>query len=171
VKRAAADSPIAQLRSAETYSSDGSLPGTLKSLANTFDFSPPQSIQLHQQVPAWRLEGQWKNAWLPQVLPKQAIQEGKLPDFSKLPDHLFDRVAVFLGTDDLFPYRIEYLRRQAGKGQQVATDRIVAAIDYYQVELDQPNPAERFRYIPKASQITDETTAFLQQHGLKRAGG
>ena len=63
-------------------------------------------------LPVWKLDGRWKPADLVRLLPgqKEIIEKGRTPDLTRLPIHLPDSVTLFLGQDDCFPFRVDYLR-------------------------------------------------------------
>jgi outer membrane lipoprotein-sorting protein len=149
----------------------GGLPRLVQALGSNFSFTRADQKVLRGQVPAWRLEGLWTPARLEQLLPEQAksIQGGKAPNLSILPSHAPDRVVVFLGMDDLFPYRIEYRRQPDKKESPEATsDKMMTEIDFYDVAFDVPIPPIRFLYNPpKNLTQTDETDKFLNAIGLK----
>jgi hypothetical protein len=149
----------------------GGLPRLMQSIGSSFNFVRADQTRLRGQVPTWRLEGLWTPARLAQLLPEQAkaIQGGKAPDLSRLPTHAPDRVVVFLGADDLFPYRIEYHRQLDKKASPAATsDRIMTEIDFYDVAFDVPIPPSRFIYSPGNLPPTDGTDQFLSAMGLGR---
>jgi hypothetical protein len=147
----------------------GGLPRLLQTTCSNFNFARADQTLLRGQVPAWRLEGLWTPARLQRLLPEQAksIQAGKPPNLSSLPRQVPDRIVVFLGMDDLFPYRIEY-HRQPDKREspEAASDRIMAEIDFYDVAFDVPIPPTQFLYNPGRLQPTDETDKFLGTLGL-----
>ncbi len=125
------------------------LPQLLRTLAGTFDFSPPQSIRIGD-VNAWLLEGRWKPAVLGDLVPEQrpATALGEI-DLGLLPPRIPDRVKVYLGQNrsgpwvgdlasrrvpppDLFPFRIEY-SRQAADSDEVSQ---VLNLEVYDVAFD-----------------------------------
>jgi hypothetical protein len=147
----------------------GGLPRLLQGIGSNFNLARVDRFLLRGQIPAWRLEGLWTTARLAQLLPDQAkaIQAGKAPNLFKLPKHLPERVLVFFGMDDLFPYRIEYCRRPDKKeSSDVAADKIVTQIDFYEPAFDAPIPPGRFDYMPGNLPSTDETDKFLAALGV-----
>jgi hypothetical protein len=149
----------------------GGLPRLMRALGSNFNFVRADQTFLRRQSPAWRLEGLWTPAKLAQLLPEQAksIQGGKAPNLSKLPKQVPDRVVVFLGADDLFPYRIEYHRQPDKKEPPGAiSDKMMSEIDFYEPVFDVPIPPGRFFYNPPQNVAqTDETDKFLIGMGLK----
>ena len=148
----------------------GGLPRLLHGIGSNFNFTRADQFLLRGQLPAWRLEGLWTPARLEQLLPDQAkaIQAGKSPNLSKLPKHIPDRVLVYFGMDDLFPYRIEYRRRPDKRESPEATsDKMMTQIDFYDPAFDVPIPPGRFDYSPGNLPSTDETDKFLGTLGVK----
>lgn len=150
----------------------GGLAKLLGGLQGSFDFVTCEPTQLRQQLRAWKLQGYWRREKLLRLLPKQekAIREGGAIDISKLPDHVPDHVVLFLGADDLFPYRIEYRRqanpKQVDPGQ--GDGPLLAAIDFFEVSLNTPIDPARFFYSPGNLGFIDQTDSVLQAMGLKK---
>ena len=148
----------------------GGLPKLLRGLNKAFDFDSVEETQLGGQLPVWRLRGRWKPDNLAKVLPEQedAIRSGKPVDLGKLPGYLPDHVVLFLGTEDLFPYRIEYRRREAnGKnGKNRPEDRPIVTMDLFEVNLNVPIHPTRFIYSPGDREFSDQTDRFLERLGL-----
>jgi len=155
----------------ELWPGMGGLARLLGGLYGTFDFTTLEQSQLLGQ-PAWRLEGQWKQEKLVKLLPHQenAIREGKPVDLGKLPDHLPDRVVLFLSTEDLFPHRIEFHRRAAKDSDRLpaGADRLIAGVDFLEVSLNLPVDPVRFMYNPGNMAYADETDRVLQRLGVKK---
>ncbi|MBI3838086.1 MAG: hypothetical protein HY288_09150, partial [Planctomycetia bacterium] len=91
----------------------GGLPKLLMNLESSFQFGPVAESRL-DSLQVWTVEGQWKPARLVQLLPDQKakIEAGTAADTRNLAPNLPDCVVLHLGCDDLFPYRIEYWRRE-----------------------------------------------------------
>jgi len=111
-------------------------------------------------LPVFRLRGVWKPAQLVQFLPEQKadIEAGQGGDLRKLEPHVPDEVFVYLGQDDLFPYRVEF-RRDGHPlvNCEVSELQIDVAIDPRQFQFD-PGP--------KKQEVPDTTAQFLAQYGL-----
>lgn len=149
----------------------GGLARLLGGLNSAFDFVSAEQAYLWGQ-PAWRLVGQWKQDKLVKLLPNQeaAIREGKPVDLGKLPEHLPDRVVLFLSAEDLFPHRIEFHRRAVEDTDDVAAgaDRLIAGVDFLEVSLNLPIDPGRFMYSPGNLGCADETEKVLAGLGLKK---
>jgi hypothetical protein len=151
--------------------SSGGVARLLGGLSSAFDFVSIERVRLWEQVSTWRLEGRWKLEQLVKLLPNQEkdIRAGKPANLEKLPEQLPDRVVLFLGTEDLFPYRIEY-HRQTPEDFREGTpgkDRLVSGIDFFEVSLNVPVDPVRFMYSPGNVQWIDETDKVLQRLGLQ----
>jgi hypothetical protein len=166
------------LREAETTGSGevemlpglGGLPQLLRGLHVSFDFISAEKSTLNSksgQVAVWRLQGRWKARQLAELLPrqKQAIEEGKAVDLTKLPKHLPDHVVLFLGDEDSFPYRIEYRRGFPIESKRPGEPRgrALVTMEWLDVILDQPVDPRRFEYNPAGLQFEDRTEEFLKQ--------
>ena len=147
----------------------GGLPRLLRGLHRAFHFARVEQTRL-RQLPTWRFVGQWKADQLASILPKQkdAIEKGQPADLSRLPEHLPDHVILWLGKEDLFPYRIEYCRRvERSRAEGQVESRVLVAMELFEVNLNLPiNPA-RFVYNPGDMKISDRTDAFLERLNLK----
>lgn len=112
-------------------------------------------------LPVYRLHGVWKPAQLVQFLPEQkaAIEAGQGGDLRKLEPHVPDEVFVYLGQEDLFPYRVEFRRNgEPLVNCEVSELQINVPIDKTQFQFD-PGP--------KKQEVPDTTTQFLMQYGLE----
>jgi hypothetical protein len=92
---------------------------------------------------------------------------------SKLAAHVPERVRLQVGRDDLFPYRLEYLRRTSVDKKNkdkspTASDswRELVLMEMFEVELDAPVDKSRFAYKPGNQESSDYTTDFLRSMGI-----
>lgn len=149
----------------------GGLANMLRGVQGAFDFVSAEEVRIWQQVRAVKVRGTWKTDRLVKILPEQreAIEKGRGADLSKLPEHLPDHVVLWLGIDDLFPFRIEYRRRNPGRaGQESSEDRLLVGIDFFAVSFDVPIDPARFLYDPGRLSCSDETDAVLRTLGLRK---
>jgi len=98
----------------------GGLPELLEQLIANFRFHEPQPDELHG-VRVSMLVGEWRRENLVNLLPerKQRILDGEPIRREWLPPNVPERVLVWLGQDDLFPYRIEFHRGETDLGQGI----------------------------------------------------
>jgi hypothetical protein len=145
----------------------GGLSRLLMHLDRSFRFTSVQPVQLGR-TPMRALRGEWEPGYLTRWLPKQraAIEAGTPADTSKLMDHLPDHVVVFLGRDDLFPYRIEYRRksptlvgRALGKTDEFRT---LLVMEFFDVQFNPPLEKSLFVFEPGDATKIDKTEEYLK---------
>jgi hypothetical protein len=136
----------------------GGLAHWLDTLRRNFNFHRVDRDWLGN-VPVAVLRGTWTPAALQQLLPrqKQRLQQGGIPDWEQLPPQLPDRVDLYLGEDDLFPYRVVYWR-----GSDVDAPPL-AVVELFEVRFNAPIDPERFVYAPGQRTAVDETAQLIQQ--------
>lgn len=145
----------------------GGLPKFLRNLNEFFFFTEVNETRL-DNVPVWSMQGTWERQKLLDMLPdqKDAIAGGQ-PDFTKLMEHLPDRVRILLGRDDLFPYRVEYWRSTSKKGDKGSGQpRLILLTEMYEVQLDGRVDPHAFAYSPGGLRIEDQTAGYLKKLGL-----
>ena len=161
----------------------GGVPKLLDSLATSFHFTAIEESQLDRDLPVWIVQGEWQRArlagWLPDQ--KDAILAGKPADLRQLSPQVPDRVAIFIGRDDFFPYRIEYWRSSgksgAGEGARASADadgtanaRLVTVLELFEVQFDGVIENRQFDYNPGDLQPKDQTGPFLSNLGISEDG-
>jgi hypothetical protein len=144
------------------------LPKLLANLNDSFQFSVVRQGYL-DQLAVWQLEGTWKPAVLAEWAggQKGKVLAGEPINWKALPQQLPQRVVVTLGRDDLFPYRMEYLRESAA-GKQDASGGIgtIATLEFFEVRLGGPISPQRFVFQPGDRTVVNGTEAYLKQLGL-----
>lgn len=163
---------------AEVWLAVGGLPKLLQALGENFEFTTVEPAEL-DRWPVWRLNGAWRRGALAELLAEKPGETAGQPiHLDKLPKHLPEAVRLTLGRDDLFPYRIEFLRSApaaaGGAGQGRGEARLLLVLEWFEVQLDAQVPARLFTFQPPANlQEADETTLFLERVGLGdlKAGG
>lgn len=149
----------------------GGLPMLLRSLNEHFQFDEPAEDQLGK-LPVWRLTGSWQPKYLARFLPDQkaAIEAQEPVDLSKLRPEIPDEVVLYLGRDDLFPYRLDYLRQKEGltsaalRGASGAEPLVT--LEVFEVRVNAPLEASSFNYQPAAQPVPDVTQEYLRALGL-----
>lgn len=148
----------------------GGLSKLLRGLHDSFQFTPDGEMLLEGQRSVWRLRGRWKPDRLAKLLPDQqeAIEAGQPADLDRLPQHAPDQVLLFLGKEDLFPYRLEYLRRTSERrdGKKVTVDQPIAVLRLHHVGFNVSIDPASFRY-SAGLEHTDRTAEFLEELGLE----
>jgi len=149
----------------------GGLSKLLTGLAQNFDFSTPQAAEI-RGVRVWAINGAWKVEKLLKVMPnqEQQILAGGPDYLSQLPGHLPERVTVVIGRDDLFPYRIEYHRRDGDRSRGHSADgtrpRTIVKMELFEVRLGASIDPLQFKYTPDGTNVSDHTSLFLERMGL-----
>jgi hypothetical protein len=148
----------------------GGLPRLLRGLNANFQF-----IAVDGQIgnlPVWQFEGGWRTPQLLRMLPKQreAIEQGKPADLTRLPDHVPDHVVLLLRRDDLFPHRLEYCRTVVKKDGDRETREVrnLLTMEFLDVYFNVPLDPVQFTYNPGSVEWSDQTEAFLQGIGAKK---
>ena len=121
-------------------------------------------------VPVWQVSGKWKRESLRMLLPQQAdaIAAGAEPELNQLPQLVPHTVSLVLGRDTqipLFPYRVEFSRRDSETGRQ----RLTLCMELHEVRLRPDLDARQFRFeLEDEQRVEDETDAYLRKLGLAR---
>jgi hypothetical protein len=153
--------------SAETLLALGGLPKLMTALLDSFHFGMATRSQL-DKLAVWNVEGQWKPETLARLLPDQkgAIESG---GSAQLKPNMPDRVVIFVGCDDYFPYRFEYWRQDPNRVATSANDRgrLLVVMELYEVRLDGPVDPRHFVLQARDVQPVDKTTEYLQRFGLE----
>lgn len=148
----------------------GGVPRLLRALQCNFDFSPPQAAELPGGFPTLRLEGQWKSDRLAALYGGShvAAGQGRAGDLGALPPQAPHHVMVYLGRDDLFPYRIEFRRSNPSNRNSGRTGRdpIMAVMELREVVFNVPIAREQFHYDPGTLEYTEQTDRFLESLGV-----
>jgi hypothetical protein len=146
----------------------GGLPKLLAALDKAFEFravaKEKTKLLRLPELPMYKIRGQWRAdrqaKWLPGQ--KDAIASGLPVDLTKLPPPIPDHVLVFLGRDDLFPYRIEYGRDDPKAPER---SRTLVAIDLDEVVFDVPIDSGEFTFDPGDAPVVDQTELYIQMLG------
>jgi hypothetical protein len=161
-----------RLGSVQEWPGLGGLPKLLRSLYTAFDFTSVDEAELAGQrpVPVWRLIGQWNPSRLAQMLPEdrqEAVADGRV-ELTRLPPQLPEQIVIFLGKDDLFPYRLEYRRETVPTSakEEEWPPQWSMTLELFEVSFNAVIPEGRFKF-PTSLDYTDKTAAFLE--GLKEA--
>lgn len=141
----------------------GGLPRWLQGLALSFEFTSMQDSELGS-LPMRVLRGQWRPKKLGRLLPAQkaALEAGGPLNVNDLPEHVPDHVLVYLGRDDLFPYRLEF-RKSAS--EESPRDRALVTVELFDIQANNPIDTRQFVYDPGDAEVIDETDAFLEARG------
>ncbi|MBX3415171.1 MAG: hypothetical protein KF708_20975 [Pirellulales bacterium] len=148
----------------------GGLPKLLAALARDFHFAPPEAANLGS-LPVVLLRGDWRPSRLATLLPeqKEAIEKGAAANLSKLAPHVPEQVVLTLGRDDLFPYRLQFLRRAPAGILNRSKDELrpIVTLEVFEVKLGAPLDRAPFIYQPDPKvTIPDDTDHYLRALGF-----
>jgi len=148
----------------------GGLPKLLAGLARDLQFDAPEQSSLGS-LPVLVLKGTWRPARLRALLPEQheALDRGEAPDIRKLAPHVPEQVTLTLGRDDLFPYRVEFLRREPPGilSREPGDLQAIVLLEVFDVKFGAPIERAKFTYQPDPEQVVpDDTDHYLRSLGL-----
>ncbi len=144
----------------------GGLSKLLRNLRDHFCFTAVVPTALADQTPVFRLEGSWRPDRLASLIHSEGVRVQIGKRTGDLPEHIPDRVALFLGRDDLFPFRIEYRRRCASLLPGEEEERITVAMDLFEVSFHPAVNPSRFTFTPGNLEHSDQTDRFLERLGV-----
>jgi hypothetical protein len=158
VRQAIEDSgPPLSLDPSPTWLGIVSLPKMLRSLSQWFEFEPSRDGRAGDRRVVL-VHGGIKKEMKGQLLGQRKGQGG---------EQIPDAVELTLGTDaalPLFPYRIEYLKRQ-GKDQQPEF-RSLLTLDFFSAKVRSDIEPQQFEYRPGNQEVEDRTRLFLERLGF-----
>ena len=146
----------------------GGLPELLAVLAENFDFQVINR-QTVKGVPLWGLRGEWRPEMLSKMLDEPVVE---VTDdvLSRLQQHVPQRLELYLGADDYFPYILEYQRFSSAElgsyrtaGDDAGDYRPLMSIQLYGVELGVLMGPERFEYSPGSLRFQDITDNYIEK--------
>ena len=146
----------------------GGLPSLLENLATNFRFDAVRQAKLHDQA-VYLLQGQWEPGRLARILPGQKDEVLSKDSLSlrQLPGHFPRSVVVLLGTDDLFPYRIEFHRGELSATTESQTpSSAMVTMQWFEVQLNGTVNRQEFVYEAGARPFTDATDEYLNAIGI-----
>ncbi len=128
----------------------GGLARTVRELDAAFEFAEARKTKLGN-VDVWAVRGQWDATRLAQIVPGGSLDE--------LPSQLPEYIVLYVGCDDLIPYRFDYYRRGGGRSAQTP----MMTLELYEVRLNGPLDAKQFTYLPGELAVQDGTDTFQRQ--------
>lgn len=167
----------------------GGLSWVLDGLRQYCEFKEVQTSKLGE-LEVFVVHGRWRTEKLLSLVPeaeRRRMAAGGAIDATKLPQHLGDRVTIFLGRDDLFPYRFDYRRTlppdqdgAEGSGASATADKATATdsspsavgtkpvmtLEFYEVRFGRNLPREMFAYKPGQGAI-DDTDRYIERMTAK----
>jgi hypothetical protein len=142
----------------------------IEGLGATFRFEKIEAGQL-DTLPVWIATGAWRPEPLTSVSKDLADQvaNGQPLDLKKLPPQMPEEVQLFVGQEDMFPYRIEYRRRptKQGRGEAIGEMAPILIVEFYEVRLNEAIGPQNFVYQPGNAEIADATANFIKSMGVR----
>jgi hypothetical protein len=151
----------------------GGLPRLVASLSEIFNFMPRQAMRLvspgsppQASIPYFAVVGHWKPDKLATLVAGQAQETA-----GAMSDRVPQEVLILFGQADLFPYRIEYRRREtqppAGPNLPASTYQLSASpmvvLEFSDVAFDVPIAVGQFDYAPGDVDWIDQTATVLER--------
>jgi len=134
----------------------GGLGRLIETLRKDFEFVEVFRSELKSDpadIAVYGIEGRWR---------PEALKSLHLDSPAKLRSHVPDRVVIYLGCDDSFPYRIEYLREVAATEPNApAQTRPLLVLELLEVQFDAPLDESQFNFTAGSRPFTDVTDRFL----------
>ena len=162
----------------------GGLPRLIASLIQNFNFMPRQAMRLvspgsppQASIPYFAVVGHWKPEKLAMLAGGESSDETSASSVESteaaagLSDRFPQEVLMLFGQADLFPYRIEYRRREtqlpAGPNLPAATYQLSASpivvLEFSDVAFDVPIAVGQFDYAPGDVDWIDQTATVLER--------
>jgi hypothetical protein len=157
----------------------GGLPRLVASLSENFDFMPQQAMRLvspgsppQASMPYFAVVGHWKPEKLAMLAGRESSAESPGPETEGEHSGRFPQeVLLLIGQADLFPYRVEYRRREtqppAGPNLPAATFQLspnpYVVLEFSDVAFDVPIAVGQFDYAPGDIDWVDQTATVLER--------
>lgn len=153
----------------------GGLPQLLRSIASDFELEPFDAAGPESQPSRILLVGTWRRDAMVRLFPQILAKFGpeQPVDWNKLPADFPQQVELLLGSEDLFPYQLRYLRlaRPAARAAGLKVEPLLT-LEFFDVEFGKPLPDTVFHYEPAPSLVVaDGTREYIAKLGLKIPDG
>jgi hypothetical protein len=146
------------------------LPRLVEGLGDSFRFYRIEASKL-DTLPVWIASGSWQPDALRGVSKELAEQAaaGQPLDTNKLPPQMPEEVQLYVGQEDMFPYRVEYRRRPTKQGRGGGAGELapILIVEFYEVRLNELIGPQNFVYQPGNAEILDSTQNFIKSLGVK----
>lgn len=146
----------------------GGLPRLLRNLDRDVEFAEVLPTQL-AGLPVYAVRGSWSRKALAMLWPDKAAElaAGESLDLRELPEQVPDHIVLYLGRDDLFPYRVEYRRAHEGwsdrlRGAEVPAQTLLVW-QLFEVKFNVPVDPRSFVFEAGHMPLSDETEAYLKK--------
>lgn len=142
----------------------GGIQRSLALLREWFRFQAVESAVI-DDVPVWRIEGQWNPDSLAKLVPEHAaaIKASGGLAAKDIPDGMPASIRLSIGKRELFPFRIEWLAIPGVRPVADAPLQPIAVMELYDVRIAEPVDASAFVYRPATEGQIDLTEGYLPQ--------
>jgi hypothetical protein len=108
--------------------------------------------------------GMLKPAILAQLIPEQnpAADPNQPPNLKTLPAQAPTHVELYIGVDDLFPYKVDFKRVTDGKSSLEETQPMYT-VEFYDVQRNIALDPVQFVYQPGEIAPSDDTDVFISR--------
>lgn len=140
------------------------LPAVVEQIADNFHFDQPRLAMLRGEK-IWALIGNWRVEKFAEWSKHQggtAEADGTI-HVDKHSPHLPEKVEIALGRDDLFPYRIQYLRRNSTSSTSDATFTPIVTMLIFDVRIGKSLDPMLFAYHPQDLEVQDRTSETIER--------
>lgn len=143
----------------------------LPALEEYFNFAPPR-LELLEDLPVYLLRGRWKprvtgiDTTTKKRMPGDGLSPGK-----RLPGHVPRGVHLYLGRDDLFPYRVDFCdpagKEEVPSVETATNDTIFFRLELFNLHLSATIDGQQFVYQPdRKLEVIDATDKYLKRLGF-----
>jgi len=142
----------------------GGLPLLVDGVRRSFDLQTVQPATVGAKVPAYKVSGMLNAAMLAQLLPEQKppAEPGQPPNLKALPVQAPTHVELYIGADDLFPYKLDFKRIVDGKTSLDEAETMYS-VEFYDVQRNIALDPVQFVYQPGETVPTDDTDVFISR--------
>lgn len=141
----------------------GGLPMLVDGVRRSFDLQTVQPAMVGK-VSAHKISGMLSPAMLAQLLADQKppAEPGQPPNLKALPVQAPTHVELYIGVDDLFPYKLDYKRIVDGK-TSLDDAETMYSVEFYDVQRNIAIDPVQFVYQPGEIAPTDDTDVFISR--------
>jgi hypothetical protein len=141
----------------------GGLPMLIDGVRRTFDLQTVQSATVGK-VSAYKISGMLNAPMLAQLLPEQKPPAvlGQPPNLKTLPVQAPTHVELYIGVDDLFPYKLDFKRIVDGKTSLEDAD-LMYSVEFYDVQRNIALDPVQFVFQPGETPPVDDTDVFISR--------
>jgi hypothetical protein len=139
----------------------GGLPLLVDGVRRSFDLQTVRSATVGK-IRTHKVSGRLNPSLLAELLPeqKETIHSGGTPDLKKLPEQAPTHVDLYIGVDDLFPYKFDFKRVVNDKTDSDDASPMYG-VEFYDVERNIAIDPVQFLFQPGELVPVDDTELFI----------